>query len=105
LINCRSIFDGDAYIQHNSNIADGVSGLGAGLQALAEAGIVMRIGSLRNLYGQGNFVLAISEGDISGQPTAFYDLFRVANGKIAEHWDVISPILPDSEAANSNGKF
>ncbi len=98
-------FDGDAYIQHNSNIADGVSGLGAGLQALAEAGITMRIAKLHNVYGQGNFVLAISEGDINGQPTAFYDLFRVEAGKIAEHWDIISPILPDDQAANANGKF
>ncbi|MCR9137568.1 MAG: nuclear transport factor 2 family protein [Alphaproteobacteria bacterium] len=98
-------FDGDTYIQHNSNIADGVSGLGAGLKALADAGISMRISKRHALYGEGNFVLVLSEGDISGTPTAFYDLFRVENGKIAEHWDVISPILPDSEAANTNGKF
>lgn len=100
-----SYFDGDAYIQHNSNIADGVSGLGAGLQALADAGITMRITRRHAVYGEGNFVLVVSEGDISGQPTAFYDLFRVENGKIAEHWDVIAPILPISEAANTNGKF
>lgn len=98
-------FDGDNYLQHNSNIADGLSGLSAGLQALADAGVQMRIETLHFLHGEGNFVLAMSEGDISGQPTAFYDLFRVENGKIAEHWDVISPILPDAEAANTNGKF
>ncbi len=98
-------FDGNTYIQHNSHIADGVSGLAAGLKAQADAGISMRITRRHALYGDGNFVLVLSEGDISGQPTAFYDLFRVENGKIAEHWDVISPILPDSEAANQNGKF
>ena len=32
-------FDGDKYIQHNTGIADGLSGLGAALAALAEAGI------------------------------------------------------------------
>ena len=57
------------------------------------------------MVGEGNFVLAISEGEVGNKPTAFYDLFRVEAGKIAEHWDVISAILPDSEAANSNGKF
>lgn len=98
-------FNGDDYIQHNSNIADGVSGLGAGLKALSDAGIIMRITQRHAIYGEGNLVLVMSEGDISGQPTAFYDLFRVENGKIAEHWDVIAPILPDSEAANTNGKF
>lgn len=33
-------FDGDAYIQHNSGIADGVSGLNAALGALAEQGMM-----------------------------------------------------------------
>ena len=98
-------FDGDNYIQHNSNIADGLSGLGAGLKMLADTGVTMRIAKVHAVHGEGNFVLAMSSGDISGQPTAFFDLFRVENGKIAEHWDVISPILPDAKAANTNGKF
>lgn len=100
-----SFFDGDRYLQHNSNIADGVSGLGAGLKALAEAGQVLRITKTHEVIGEGNFVLALSEGTISDQPTAFYDLFRVEDGKIAEHWDVIAPILAADKAANGNGKF
>lgn len=98
-------FDGDAYTQHNSNIADGLSGLNEGLQAMAKAGLIMKIAKVHMVYGEGNFVLAMSEGDISGKPTAFYDLFRINNGKIAEHWDVISAILPNEKAANENGKF
>ncbi|MCY6382307.1 nuclear transport factor 2 family protein [Hoeflea prorocentri] len=98
-------FDGNNYIQHNSNIADGLDGLQEGLQALAKAGVTMRIAKVHEVYGEGNFVLVMSEGDISGKPMAFYDLFRVEGGKIAEHWDVIAPILPAAEAANSNGKF
>lgn len=100
-----AFFDGDNYIQHNSNIADGLSGLGAGLKAMADAGMEMRIMKVHKILGEGNFVLALSEGEIGGKPTAFYDLFRVEDGKIAEHWDVISPILPEAEAANKNGKF
>ena len=98
-------FDGDNYIQHNSNIADGLSGLGAGLKALADAGISMRITKTHKLYGEGNFVFVMSEGEFGGKPTAFFDLFRVANGKIAEHWDVISPVIAANKAANTNGKF
>ena len=98
-------FDGDSYLQHNSQIADGLSGLGAGLKALANAGVNLRITKRHHVFGEGNFVLVMSEGDNSGQPTAFYDLFRLENKKIAEHWDVISPILPNEKAANTNGKF
>ncbi len=97
--------DGDNYIQHNSNIADGLSGLSAGLKAMAEAGITMQFTKNQYIYGQGNFVLAVSEGEFGGKPTAFYDLFRVKSGKIAEHWDVISTIVADDKAANKNGKF
>ena len=98
-------FDGDNYAQHNAQIADGLSGLAAGLKALADAGLTMRITKRHGLYGEGNFVLVTSEGEVGGKPTAFYDLFRLENGRIAEHWDVIAPILPDREAANTNGKF
>ncbi len=41
----------------------------------------------------------------SNKPVAYYDLFRVENGKIAEHWDVIENIPPQSEWRNQNGKF
>ena len=36
---------------------------------------------------------------------SFYDLFRVADGKIAEHWDTVDPVPPRSEWVNNNGKF
>lgn len=55
--------------------------------------------------GEGNFVPAISEGEFAGKHTSFYDLFRIENHKIAEHWDVIEAIIPGNGWKNSNGKF
>ena len=37
--------------------------------------------------------------------STFYDLFRIENGKIAEHWDVIETILSKDQWKNCNGKF
>ena len=100
-----SYFDGDNYIQHNPSIGDGLSGLGAAVQAIAEQGIKMEYHKIHMVLGQGNFVLAASEGKFAGKPTSYYDLFRIENGKIAEHWDVIETIMPESEWKNQNGKF
>ena len=98
-------FNGDDYIQHNSAIGDGLSGLGAALEAMAKAGITMEYHKVHQIFGEGNFVLAISEGKFGGKPTAYYDLFRVDEGKIVEHWDVLADIPPKSEWKNDNGKF
>ena len=98
-------FDGDTYIQHNSGIADGVSGLGAALTAMAEQGISMIYDETHLLLAQGNFVLAVSEGTFGGAPTSYYDLWRVENGKIAEHWDVMETIADEATWQNQNGKF
>lgn len=98
-------FDGDTYIQHNTGIADGVSGLNVALGALAEQGISMVYDEVHMVLAEGNFVLAVSEGTFGGAPTSYYDLWRVENGKIAEHWDVMETIADQSTWQNENGKF
>jgi len=98
-------FDGDRYLQHNPQVADGVSGLGAALEAMARAGVTMKYDRVHQVLGEGNFVLVVSEGSFAGKPSSFYDLFRVENGKIAEHWDTIETIPPRAEWQNGNGKF
>ncbi|MFD2823532.1 nuclear transport factor 2 family protein [Lacinutrix iliipiscaria] len=98
-------FKDDNYIQHNPNIADGLSGLGQALEAMAKQGVTMQLDTVHIVLGQGNFVLTISEGTFAGQPTSYYDLFRVEEGKIAEHWDVMETIAPKGDRKNTNGKF
>jgi predicted SnoaL-like aldol condensation-catalyzing enzyme len=101
----QGYFNDDNYIQHNPNIADGLSGLGQALEGMAKQGISMVFNKTHKVLGQGNFVLAISEGTFAGQPTSYYDLFRIENGKIAEHWDVMETIAPEADRKNTNGKF
>ena len=93
------------YLQHNVAVADGLSGLGKALAELAKQGMPMVYSKNHKVLGQGNFVLAISEGKFLNNHVAFYDLFRVANGKIVEHWDTIETIPAKAEWKNNNGKF
>lgn len=96
----------ETYLQHNSAVADGLDGLGAALAYFQENGLVMKYDQLHTVIGEGNFVLTVSEGKFgAGDHVAYYDLFRVADGKIVEHWDVISPIPAKAEWKNNNGKF
>jgi predicted SnoaL-like aldol condensation-catalyzing enzyme len=93
------------YIQHNPMVADGLSGLGAALGELAKQGMPMTFTKNHKILGQGNFVLAVSEGTFLNKHVAFYDLFRLSGGKIVEHWDTIEEIPAQSAWKNSNGKF
>jgi predicted SnoaL-like aldol condensation-catalyzing enzyme len=91
------------YHQHNPQFADGLAGLSAGLTALAEQGKTPTYTTLHKVIAEGNLVLTVAEGTLGDTPSAFYDLFRIADGKIVEHWDVVFDI-PDTLAHN-NGLF
>ena len=95
----------EGYIQHNTGIADGLSGLGAALEALGKQGIQMIYDQTYQVLADGNYGLAVSEGSFGGAHTSYYDLFRVENGKIVEHWDVMETIADKSTWQNQNGKF
>ncbi len=98
-------FDGDNYIQHNPLVSDQLSGLGAALGEFAKQGLFLKYDKIHQVLGEGNFVLVVSEGHFGKDHNSFYDLFRVENGKIAEHWDVIEPIPTKENWRNNNGKF
>jgi len=94
------------YLQHNPAVADGLDGFGEAMKYFAENGLVMEYRKLHKVLGQGNFVLAMSEGKFGkGEHTAFYDLFRLEDGQIVEHWDVIQAIPEKAKWKNDNGKF
>lgn len=95
----------EKYDQHNPGIKDGLAGLGEALTSLAEAGMPLIYEQNHAIFGEGNFVLSVSEGIFMKEKTSFYDIFRIENGKVVEHWDTIEKLIPEIEAKNSNGKF
>ncbi|MFC9693540.1 nuclear transport factor 2 family protein [Kribbella sp. NPDC056951] len=92
----------ETYDQHNPEAADGLAGFGAAAAKWAEEGKTLVYKTIHRVIAEGEFVLLQSEGEF-GVPVAYYDLFRVADGKIVEHWDVITPI--PATLPHTNGLF
>ena len=99
-----SAYLGSRYTQHNPNAADGPEGLKAFLQFLKEKFPASR-SEIKRVLADGDYVVlhvhAVREPGARG--TAIVDIFKLENGKIVEHWDVVQPI--PEKAANSNGMF
>ena len=98
--------DDQAYTEHNPELPDDLSELRLALTRATTDGR-RRVDYQRShrVLAEGDFVLTVSEGFRSGVHTSFYDLFRVADGKVVEHWDTIDEVPPRAEWKNDNGKF
>jgi predicted SnoaL-like aldol condensation-catalyzing enzyme len=98
--------DDEHYTEHNPRISDGLPALRSALsEPAANSGTTIQYDRNHRLLAEGNFVLSVSEGTFNGTHSAFYDLFRIAHGKIVEHWDTTETVPPRSEWKNENGKF
>jgi len=99
-----SKFLGAKYVQHNPRAADGAEGL-KGYLAYLKNTFPRSHSEIKRVIAEGDLVVlhvhAVREPGSLGQ--AIMDIFRVENGKIVEHWDVIQDI-PD-KPANANGMF
>lgn len=87
-------------IQHAAPIGAGLEGLSTWLSS-DEAG---SYDMLFHLMGQGDFVLTYGKRRAKGKDIAVFDLYRVAGGKIVEHWMNEEEIGPRETWGNS-GKF
>ena len=94
---------GDHYIQHASKVGDGTARMKARVSQVEKPGETPVL-IPRRYIADGNFVLCLVEARTE-PPTANYDLFRVENGRIAEHWDVLSVIPPQNRRKNTNSPF
>ena len=92
-----------AYAQHNPLVPDGLESLEYVFKNVFGADPTFSIDTLHLIVAEGNFVFTATEGVFGGEPTAFFDIWRLEDGKIVEHWDVIESI--PAEMAHDNGKF
>ena len=91
----------DDFIEHNPRLGNGLSTLYNEL-ILPK---VIQYNTIHRILAEGSFVLSVCEGIMNGVHSSFYDLYRIKDGKIVEHWDTTESIPPKSEWKNDNGKF
>ena len=92
---------GDRYVQHNPNAADGPDGFRKFIGFLREK-FPNSHSEIKRSFVDGDYVIlhvhAVREPGTRGN--AIVDIFKLENGKIVEHWDVVQPI-PENPANNN----
>ena len=101
----EEFIDADNFAEHNPRLADGLPTLRSALESSHDGQRHVDYSRIHLVLAEGDFVLCASEGKLRSVHSAFYDLFRVANGKLVEHWDTTEKIAPATEWKNDNGKF
>jgi predicted SnoaL-like aldol condensation-catalyzing enzyme len=103
--NAFRMYAGTPYRQHNPLIEDGMEGVRK-FGALIMATHPDAHAEIKRVFADGDHVILHSHWHgLSDNPggEAVVDIFRLDNGKVVEHWDVIQPI-PET-AANNNTMF
>ena len=91
-----------SYVQHNPAIPEGASAIKAlipGLKPefLYEPGMAAASGDLVMVHGRYT--------GWGPKPLVAVDIFRVKDGKVVEHWDVMQEEVPTSQTASGNPMF
>jgi predicted SnoaL-like aldol condensation-catalyzing enzyme len=96
---------GPRYTQHNPTAADGPEGLKGFINNFLKEKLPNNKSEIKRIFADGDYVIvhvhAVREPGTRGN--AIVDIFRLENGKVVEHWDVVQPI--PEKAANNNGMF
>jgi len=87
------------YVEHSPYLGDDIGQLKTVLSDSSD------YKQCHRLLAEGNFVLSVCEGYAKKIHTSFFDLYRIDDGKIVEHWDTTEAIPKRSEWKNDNGKF
>jgi predicted SnoaL-like aldol condensation-catalyzing enzyme len=98
------LYMGDPFIQHNPQNADGKEAFVTWANGLIAVAPGVNV-DVKRVLGDGDLVMVHSHFTVSAtdRGLAVADMFRIKNGKIVEHWDVIQAVPETS--ANDNTMF
>jgi predicted SnoaL-like aldol condensation-catalyzing enzyme len=101
-----SKFLGNRYVQHNPTAADGPEGLRGFLTFLREK-FPQSKSEVKRAFAQDDYVIlhvhSLREPNTRGR--AIIDIFKLENGKVVEHWDVMQEEVPADKSANGHAMF
>ena len=91
---------GDRYVQHNPQAADGPEAFIGFVRAFPELSV-----EIKRIVAEDDIVVThgLVKFSADDRGTVAADLFRLEEGKIVEHWDVLQP-FPE-ESANDHPMF
>jgi addiction module HigA family antidote len=92
-----SYINPEKYIQHNLGVGDGLVGFGEVMQNAPEGGFKANV---IRAFEDGNYVVAHTEYEFFG-PKAAFDVFRFEDGKIVEHWDNLTEVMPPNPSGRT----
>lgn len=97
---------GPEYKQHNLGAPDGIAGFKAHIENLKK-NFPQNHGDIKHVLASGDMVALHIH--VKRKPEdrgmAIVDLFRVKNGRVVEHWDVVQQIPDPEKWQNQNGMF
>ncbi len=95
---------GASYRQHNPTVGDGAEGLVAFIERYRTQHPGAR-SEFKRVIAEGDYVVVHAHAMPPSHPRglAIVEIFRLDEGKVVEHWDVIQEIPEHS--ANPNGMF
>lgn len=95
---------GPNYRQHNPNAQDGPQGVLAYASEYLKTNLKLKL-DFKRIIAEGDLVVVHShlKSNPADRGVAVVDIFRVENGKLVEHWDVMQAI--PAQFANKNTMF
>ena len=93
---------GDTYTQHSPHIRDGAEGFRSYVEQLRRDFPHVR-GEVKRIVAEGDYVFVHLHAKREPNETglAIVDIFRLEDGKLAEHWEVRQPIATSELHGNS----
>ena len=96
------LYFGSPYLQHNPMIPDGAEDLPTVVKSLPanfkyEPGVIVADGDMVMIHGRYT--------GWGPKPLVTVDIFRVKNGKLVEHWDVMQEDVPAAQTKSGRPMF